>query len=233
MPDTGDVTGGSARRAWRFARWAVVLVAVPVLLAGCGIGSGDQFPQSTKDHAYFRVPSKWKVFDERQTVKFLAQDAKLSDDELDAEVAQSWHAAFDSSPSPSLRNILNSNSKHPAGLAYIHMLGSSTSDELSLGSMRNFVLPVDQALDEDRADLLTYEQIQPDGGFHGVHLRIRIRNSPTLAEVTESYTIDQTIFVDQPTQKVYLFVVGCNSDCFSKNQRAIDKVVKSWTVKDK
>jgi hypothetical protein len=232
MPDTGAVTGGRTR-ARRIARWAVALVAVPVLLAGCQIGSDAQFPQSSSDHAYFKIPGDWKLFPERQTVKFLANDATLSKDEIQSEIDRSWNAAFDASPKPTLKNVLNTRSKHPSGLAYVHQLGAATSDDLSLAGMRNFVFPVDQALNEDRADLLAYEPVEPDGGFHGLHFRIRIRDSATLAQVTSSYTVDQTILVDQSTTKVYLFVVGCSSACFSDNRRAIDNVVKSWTVKDK
>ena len=117
----------------------------------------------------------------------------------------------------------------------LHKLTLLRQRETSTSSFRSLLAEISMLMAyEVTRDLpLVYEQIQPEGGFHGVHFRIRVRDAAVLAEVTSSFTIDQTILIDQATSKVFLFVVGCSSECFDKHEGEIDRVVKSWTVKDK
>src|SRR5262249_44213203 len=112
-------------------------------------------------------------------------------------------------------------------------LSPSQADGASLSYLRNLLVDVDTPLNEDRADLLQYDLIERDGGFHGLHMVVRIRtatNTNALA-IAPSFTVDQLALLDQQTHKVYVLFVGCSSECFSKNESAIKRVVDSWHVK--
>ena len=55
---------------------------------------------------------------------------------------------------------------------------------------------------------------------------VKIGNGKTI-------TIDQTALLDQATTKVYALLVSCSDKCFEENRGEINKVVESWTVRDK
>ena len=38
---------------------------------------------------------------------------------------------------------------------------------------------------------------------------------------------------DPQTRVLYLFLVGCQADCYESNQDTIDEVVSSWTIKER
>ena len=46
-------------------------------------------------------------------------------------------------------------------------------------------------------------------------------------------TFDQTALLDKRTRLIYLLVVTCDADCYVKNQKTINSVVDSWTVKER
>ena len=75
--------------------------------------------------------------------------------------------------------------------------------------------------------MLTYEPLEPDGGFHGFHLVANVD-----ADKGRVVTLDQTTLVDQATSKVYSLLVTCDADCYDHNSEQIGHVVDSWTVRE-
>ena len=198
------------------------LVAVG-LLAGCA-NSGYDYVKSSSDKTYFKVPSKWTLFDEEDIVDRLGGD--LTDAQRQQTLDETWRVAFDASPNPTLRHLGATSARDPSGLAVVRTLSFDDADAMSLGSLRNYFFDIDTMMDDETAEVVSYEDLEFDGGFHGSHL---------VANLTMSdggvMTIDQTLLLDQATTKLYALIVSCSSVCYEQNSKDIKQVVDSWTVR--
>lgn len=198
------------------------LVAVG-LLAGCA-NSGYDYVKSSSDKTYFKVPSKWTLFDEEDIVDRLGGD--LTDAQRQQTLDETWRVAFDVSPNPTLRHLGATSARDPSGLAVVRTLSFDDADAMSLGSLRNYFFDIDTMMDDETAEVVSYEDLEFDGGFHGSHL---------VANLTMSdggvMTIDQTLLLDQATTKLYALIVSCSSVCYEQNSKDIKQVVDSWTVR--
>jgi hypothetical protein len=208
----------------------LLALAVPLLLSACA-SSGYHYVKSSVKEAYLKVPSEWKLYDHKELVS-LQKD--LSEEQRDTVLDTSWTTAFDSSPDPSLRHILQ-RAAHPAGMALVVPLSPKDSDAVSDGSLRNFFFDVDAADSDDRLTILDYEIIDRDGGFHGSHLVARMvvgETGSTQAYEGKAITFDQTVLVDQERQRIYAVAVACSAKCYEHNHEKIDNIVDSWTGKE-
>jgi hypothetical protein len=219
MVDTGAVT----RRILPLGAVAAVL-----LLAGLGAAcssTGYHYVKNSDDRTYFKVPDAWKLYDEEQVLQAYAKD--LSPRERATERDTSWQVVFDASPKPSLTHLGSPKAHHPNGIAVVRQLSFDDSDSLSLGSLRNLFYDVDSAIQNQMGEIVAYEPLEPDGGFHGFHL---------VADVDTQeggvVTLDQTTLVDQATSKVYTLLVTCDAQCYDDNVDQIERVVDSWTVRE-
>jgi hypothetical protein len=200
------------------------LAAVGVL-AGCA-DSGYHYVKSSSDRTYFKVPNQWTLFDEEEIIDGLNRN--LTDDEREEELDQTWRVAFDADPNPTLRHLGNTKATSPAGFAVVRNLSFDDADVLSNQALRNYFFDVDAAMENQTADIVSYEELQFDGGFHGSHL---VANLAT--ENGRVMTIDQTVLVDQATTKVYALLVSCSNVCYEEHSDDIKDVVDSWTVRAK
>jgi hypothetical protein len=213
--------------------WATVaLVAVAsVLLASCA-GSGYNYVKSSNFHTYYKVPSNWKLFSEKDVVA--ANFSDLSKQQLQQVLDTSWHSAFDANPKPSLRHVF-SLAKSPNGYAVVSTLSTKDSDTVSDSTLRNFFLDVDSAVNDDKLTLSQYETVDPSGGFHGIHLVGRLVTGDATAENDyqgPAVEFDQVVYVDQAHQHIYAMIVSCSATCYETNTGKIESVINSWTVKD-
>jgi hypothetical protein len=215
--------------AWRRALWRskplgglAAVVAAGVLLAAC---AGSGYVKNSDDHTYFKVPDSWKLYDEDAIVGSLRD--QLTKKQRQAALDTGWQVAFDASSRASLKHILNPQASSPEGMAIVSQLSADESDAMSLQALRNSFVNIDAALQANAADVVTYEPVTFDGGFHGIHLVATIEDKKG-----RSSTIDQTSVVDQDTTKTYSLILTCTTTCYDRNQDKIDNVVKSWTVRD-
>ena len=197
------------------------MVAASVL-AGCA-DSGYDYVKSSSDRTYFKVPSNWTLFDEEEVVDRTMAD--LTDTQREQVLEQGWRVAFDASPNPTMRHLSNATSKAPTGLAEVKSLSFDDSDALSTYKLRNYFVDIDAANDAGAAEVLSYEDLKPEGGFRGVHVVARLLTSDGIT------TVDQTVLVDQATTKVYALIVSCSDVCYDRNAKQIKQVVDSWTVR--
>jgi hypothetical protein len=200
------------------------LVAVG-LLAGCA-DSGYNYVKSSSDRTYFKVPSKWTLFDEEDVVDRTSGD--LTDSQREQVLDQTWRVAFDASPNPTLSHLGATTAKDPTGLAVVRSLSFDDADTMSTNALRNYFFDIDTALDEQTGEVVDYEELQLDGGFRGVHVVANLSMSDG-----GILTIDQTVLLDQATTKVYALIVSCSDVCYERNAGDIEKVVDSWTVRAK
>jgi hypothetical protein len=200
---------------------AAGLVAV-VAVAGCS--SSYNYVSNSGDRTYFKVPKKWTLFDEKDILDGIGSN--LTDAQRQQELDDNWRVAFDAAAKPTLRHLGATSAKDPAGIAVVRNLSFDAADGLSLSSLRNYFFDVDTALQDQTGEVVDYEELQLNGGFHGSHL---------VANLTMTdggvMTIDQTMLLDQATTKVYALIVSCSSSCYEHNSKQIKQVVDSWTVR--
>jgi hypothetical protein len=213
-----------APRRSKPAGGAVLFVTAAVLLAACA-GSGYHYVKNSDDHTYFKVPDSWKLYDEDALVHGLSNH--LSKSQQQAVLDQGWQVGFDASSRPSLKHVGDGTATEPDGLALVTSLSADEQDQMSLQTLRNAYFNVDAALQANAAHEDTYEPVNLDGGFHGIHLIVTIDGKKG-----GSFTVDQTSVINQDTTKVYSLIVTCTSSCYDRHQDQIDNIVKSWTVRD-
>jgi hypothetical protein len=202
---------------------AALFLAAPLLLAACA-GTGYHYVKSSENHTYFKVPDNWKLYDQDTVLDALK--STLSKDEIQQTRDTSWTTIFDASPQPSLHHIASATAKYPVGRAVVQDLSPDSSDAVSLQSLRNLFYDVDTALKNGSAHVASYDLVEFDGGFHGVHLVARLDTK------NGSVEFNQIAVVDQATSKVYAISIACSTECYDKYESKIDNVMKSWTVKD-
>ena len=214
-----------ARRA-RFGAGALVAAAA-VTLSAC-TGSGYQYVKngSNGSGTYFKVPNAWRVYDENAFIR----SRHLSPTKAKAAKADSWTVAFDASSKPSLKHFNQLATKEPFGIAEVRKLDPQERDSFSLMAMRNYFVPVDD-LAQNGGDVvpLRLDDFTRDGGFHGLRFTFEV----TLPTEKESVTVDQVSIIDAGTKEVHFLAVSCSSSCYDRKKDTINKIVDSWTVKER
>jgi hypothetical protein len=223
----GDMRGLrlGARRA-RFGAGALVAAAA-VTLSAC-TGSGYQYVKngSNGSGTYFKVPNAWRVYDENAFIR----SRHLSPTKAKAAKADSWTIAFDASSKPSLKHFNELATKEPFGIAEVRKLDPQERDSFSLMAMRNYFVPVDD-LAQNGGDVvpLRLDDFTRDGGFHGLRFTFEV----TLPTDKESVTVDQVSIIDAGTKEIHFLAVSCSSSCYDRKKDTINKIVDSWTVKER
>jgi hypothetical protein len=187
-------------------------VALLVLLVAAACqGSGFQYVSNSDTSTYFKLPEEWKLY---------KQDVP--------SVYTTYFVAFDGAPKPSPNHLLSPNADHPFGLAQVRILTDKQKASWSLVAMRNFDLPIDQLVEQQRAELISEDNdVVLEGGVHGIRVVYNVRHDEG------TMTISQTSLVDPTTRVFYQFIIGCEIRCYSRNQDTIEQVVNSWTIEER
>jgi hypothetical protein len=220
------------RRSMRIRASSVlcVIVAVAFVAAACG-GSGQQYVKNSDDHAYYKVPDDWKLFDEKS---ILANTDDLSDEQREQILSSSWRTGFDASPQPDIGHLLRSSAQYPTGFARVSPLSFDDADTVSDKELRNEFVDIDKAIDAGQVEMVAYDSENRDGGFHGIRFRARINAAPESEVYAEgpAFTIEQISLLNQAKDKKYSMLVVCSAKCFETNAGRIKDVVDSWTVQE-
>jgi hypothetical protein len=207
----------------RPGRLALLTLALGVLVAGCA-GTGYHYVKSSENKAYFKIPDGWRLYSQEQ---ILDRAKGLSPREKQAELDSTWRVVFDGAPKPALAHLFDTRSKHPTGMALVLQLSFDDSDSVSLMALRNFFFDIDGAAQNNTGEVISYESVELDGGFHGIHIVATLDD-----DRGRPLTINETAVLDQSTSKLYIFIVGCEATCYEDEQGSIERIVKSWTVRN-
>jgi hypothetical protein len=116
----------------------------------------------------------------------------------------------------------------------VAVLADEERDQVSLAALRNIIAPIDQDLadakTQNRApiyDVISQGDVE-QGGLHGTRIRLNIKQPDG-----SIYTRDETVLMDPKARFLYFFVVGCETGCFRENVSTINRVIHSWTLKEK
>ena len=210
---------------------AALLGAFVAVAVSCA-SSDFVYVSSSDRNAYFKVPGNWKFFDKRQILVASGQSLSGATDKQ-----FSWLIGFDADPHPEVSHVVGiaDAPKYPVIEARVQSLPSVVRDELSLGGLRNWVYPVDRLVQANYGEILTYKDIALKGGLHGNEMTFDVVlsgiSNPTSGGSVIRVT--QITVVDPSTNKLYLFMLRCESHCYRDNKVLLDSIVNSWTVKER
>ncbi len=215
----------------RLGRPILGLVAAVLFLSSCSAASGFQYVSSSDRRAYFKVPYNWTFYDKRDILVASGQSlSAISNQQI------AWLIGFDSDPDPSLDHVLDITQPplYPVIEARVEQLNFQSRDQVALGSLRNVVYPVDQLERSNQAEILSYEDVVTDDGYHGSTMvyDIILGGGSRVMLGNAVIRVNQTALLDPATQKLYLFTIRCESHCYQANKALIDQIAQSWTVKE-
>ena len=243
-------------REVRPPRLVAVLLASSVLLGAC-VDTRYEYVRDGASNAAFKVPSGWATFDKAAV---LGLGSGPQPDTPDPVV---WLVGIDGNPDPSVGNVLNSGdltTEHPQGVAMVQDLSFTEHDSASFQYLRNFLLPVDQLIqNENSSAIVTYDDHVEKNGFRGIHLVMQFRESLLAAAGEEDdqtggaessdiqrallggqgigvlspdfVQVNQVALMDDATDRVYVMVIMCSAECYQRDRAEIEAVVDSWTVR--
>ena len=227
-----------------------VTAVVGIALGACG-PTQYRYVRSPDSTTAFKIPSGWTTFGKQA---FLHQ----SGPQPSTPDPIQWLVGLDGDPRPSVDHILNMNAldtSHPEGIALVLTLSAADRDRMSLEGIRNFLIPVDQLLNQgsDDADILSYDDtLSPGGDLRGSRMSFEFRPS-VLAELGASsgqpsssagvggtgstalsddfVVMHQIVYLDQGTNRVYLMALFCDARCDQRYSQDIQSTIDSWTVR--
>lgn len=217
-----------ANRAFRWkaglAGGWVLLFAVLLSLSACG---APQYTYSADYSAntYFKVPYGWHQL--KQTdVSAALQSVGWS--------STGWTSAFDAGTVPSADNFLSFDTQSPFVFAQVGTLSSAGSNEMSYNSLIDAFLPVSSTVRSElpsnypltNFQLIGQQKLAPGQGVHGIEEAYTYTYGGLIAD-----TFEQVALTNSDDTRLYLLVVHCTTSCFTKNQKAIDDVISSFTVR--
>jgi hypothetical protein len=203
-----------------------LFAALAALGAGCG-SSGSQYISNDSLGVYARIPSDWRVYDEKDIF------ADLSDVERQAQSSGMWIRTFDAADEPSVEHANGAGTEDPTGNVQVLRLSPRVRDQMSMSALRGLgdpsQDPVALAAQDPDFGVIANDSVTFDGGFHGVHTVFTVKD-PTDGTTT---VFDRTAVLDGPGETAYLFQVACNPQCyFETHKDEIADVVDSWTIQE-
>ena len=207
-------------------RTLLAVLAGAVGVAGCGTfeDSGYQFVRNRPTGTYLKVPEDWTVHGHGEVSSFLDRIGKTPVDFAETYPFVTTFGADDDLIAYPFEPF----GSRPAGMVRVKALDPQERDELSFATMRDELVPVLQGVQVGQVELLSRAELR-SGAARGERLRYVVIDP----ETSEQVGIDQTTLIDDRTQRLYLLVVGCEAACFERNERQIDEVVESLTIKER
>lgn len=174
---------------------------------------------------YFKVPQDWTEFPAAQ----IAAAEKGWTGGADAAAllgATSWQAAYDAAPTPSLDHVLGrSVPDRPVVYASLRSLYAEEQAGATTSALRDMLVPVSTL---GSAVRVTTDETVTQGSASGVHLVYSYAPGPGLPEET----IDQTAYLSDGRDAVYLLVVRCTTTCYAAHRDEIATVTASYTIEE-
>lgn len=203
---------------------AASMVAV-LAVAACG-GPDYRYVKNSSSGTFLKVPNSWKIFDEDQVLQTSegSAEAKASFKQL------SWSVGFDASPKPSVKNVLGM-STHPNGLVRVRTLTPAERDTFSQSSLRALLLEFDPlsevAAESGGVEVVGSREVD-QGDLHGTEFLLNLKTN-------EGGVLKwrQIGLVDSKLRRAHVLAITCTVDCYERNEGVIEKVMSSWTVKER
>lgn len=203
----------------------VAVLAATLLFSACGAPE-YRYVKSSSLGTFFRLPSDWELYDEDQVL----QNSEGSEEAKGAFKAMSWSVGFDASPRPSIENVLSATS-HPTGIVRVSDLSPAERDTFSQSSLRALLLEFDPLSDEAAqtggVEVVGTREVD-QGDLHGSEFLLNLKTKDG-----GMVKWRQIGLVDSKVRRAHVLAITCTVDCYEKNESVIEKVMSSWTVKER
>jgi hypothetical protein len=214
---------------WRTPAVAGLLLGITMLLAGCGAPEYT-YVKNSADHLYVKIPASWHSIDQDDL-----DDAIGIDPAESAESNGLWLQGYDSADTPSALHLFGASAPAPAALVSVKQVPETSRGGLSLDGLRDLFFPVSPAARQQSQNsqltgfgLMTDDVLTPGDGLRGVHtvFRYTLGGGPP-------QMMDQTAYLNDDASKVYVLLVRCSTTCYKDRHGEIEKVVSSFTIREK
>lgn len=205
---------------------ALLLVAVTGLSA-CG---APQYTYSADYSAntYFKVPYGWHQL----------TAAQIATGMHGAPPAGVWTSAFDAGKTVSPDNLGSFLATSPFVLAEVIKLNATGAANLSYNLLEDAYLPVTASARQSipsgsslsNFNLLSQQMLTPGQGVHGVRVTFQYTDQ-LLPGIRVTDTFDEVSLTNAIDTEVYLLFLHCQATCYTQNQKAINDVMTSFTVR--
>jgi hypothetical protein len=212
--------------AHRFAKGLVggCALLLGVTVTGCGAPQYTYVANSSQN-TYFKVPYGWHKIDGGALQK--AVQAALGSG------GPPWQVAYQAGQAANANNFLSFGADQPFVFAEIGGLSSTSSQQLSYDSLRDFFLPVSSTARQSEPagyPLTGFKQIRdqvltPGQGVHGV------RETFDYTYEGSADTFDEIALTNAEDTVVYFMVLHCTTSCYSTDQTQINDVMSSFTIR--
>lgn len=208
----------------------IALVAGLLLgLTGCG-QPNDLYAASKTANTYFKVPSSWN---EITFEKLSAYEKRTAvGDQVATAKNVIWQVAYTPLKRLSLSQVYSVESfDEPIVVARVRNLDNDEINEISYKVLRNIIYPIEtwvKTPDEAPAGFSVVDDYEiADQGVRGIRSIITFNNKGI------GVTFDQVAMVSDDRRILYLLLSRCNTTCYTKNQKEIDEIVSSFSVRGK
>lgn len=200
--------------------------ALLLLLSACS--ASQIYAGNKSDGAFFAVPNGWSAISQKS---LSAEEGKSKNQaDLDRLALVTYQIAYTKGKKISAREVFElSATKDPVVFARFRDLYPEERAAISLNALRDIILPVTAYQNGSKANdrnfyLLDDQELIQKGG-KGVNLLYSFDYNGV------NETVNQTTFFSNDLNKIYLFVVRCSTTCYNKDEKIINKIVKSFTVR--
>jgi hypothetical protein len=214
----------------RWAATAALAVAVVLGLTACGAPAWN-YVTNKEERTYAKVPAAWRDV-----------SAEISPAQgvfgIDPK-ALTWVRAFDADATPSIDHAMGvAATESPTMVVVVLDVPEEVRGVVALDSLRDFVFPVSERAQMSMTlqprpglsgfKLFADKTLTPGDGLRGVRsiFGYSINNGPP-------QVFDQTAYTNEAASKIYMIIVRCSLECFTKNSAQINDVASSFTVREK
>ena len=209
-------------------RLIATLLVMPLLVALTACTPSKQYAGSKKDGAFFAVPNDWREISNSALNKEEGNTKNQND--LDRLSMVTYQVGFTTSKTLTAREVFQlAPTKEPVAFARFRDLFPEERNAISFNLLRDVILPVTSYQDGTKTNdrnfqLIDDQEIVQKGG-RGVNLIYSFDYKGS------NETINQTAIYSNDQSKIYIFIVRCATECYNKNVKTLEKIVKSFTVR--
>jgi hypothetical protein len=208
-------------------RYRGVLLAVLAATVATGCASPEyRYVASPDDNVVFKVPRSWSTLDATKVAPGSATTQAIR-----------WLAFFDGSATP---KVANAKAVSPASpLLVVESFALTQSDLASIDddALRNIARPVTEAAQAQDALERKAAGLEPLKIKVLVDEPIRTKHASGVHVVfatgvgADSVRYNQVGVIDRKAGRAHFLVIKCSAACYQANQRQIEAVAQSFTVK--
>lgn len=202
------------------------------LLTGCA-QAGKIYPADKKDGVYFSLPKNGFTWKKISQSELAAREAlSTSSGAADRAASVLWQEAYSLDPRATASDVLSLKTpSEPLIYVRVRTLLPDEVNSVSYNALRDLVVPltgwVNGTLKAPIFDL-TVDEERVEKSARGVRSVFNF----TQQDGTNQ-TIDQTSLLSNDHSTIYALLIRCSSSCFQKNQKNLETIASSFTVKGK